>query len=91
VADSTLLQRLKIPKEKIISERNDGVRCPFSMRSALLRASLRRKGRTFLFAYPALIPHPGTPGLGNVTGLLPAVPLRRDWSTVGLKLCLLMD
>jgi len=32
----------------------------------------------FFSAYPALIPHPGTPGLGNVPGYYQAVPWR-DW------------
>jgi len=39
-----------------------------------LRDGLRRKERFFSLTYPALTPHPGTPGLGDVTGLLPAVP-----------------
>lgn len=56
----------------------------FIERSVTLRDGLRRKERDFFFAYPALIPHPGSPGLGNVTGLLPAVP-GAGLENVGLK------
>jgi len=42
--------------------------CCFESRSALLRDGLRQRGRICYLAYPALIPHPGTPGLGNVPG-----------------------
>jgi hypothetical protein len=35
----------------------------------------------FFSAYPALIPHPGTPGLGNIPGYYSVVPLKRDWFT----------
>jgi len=38
------------------------------VRSAALRAGLRRKEESFFWLTPALIPHPGTAGLGNVTG-----------------------
>jgi hypothetical protein len=62
----------------------------FSTRFAALRAGLRRKEGPFSFAYPALIPHPGSPGLGNVTGLFPAVPPRRDWSNHGFEVCFVL-
>jgi hypothetical protein len=48
-------------------------------RSATLRAGLRQRGKGVFFVYPALIPHPGSPGLGNVTGLFSGRPWR-DWS-----------
>src|SRR6478609_1808488 len=41
------------------------------------------QGRIFFFVYPALIPHPGSPGLGNVTGLLSAIPASTGASRVG--------
>lgn len=41
---------------------------------------LAAQGRIRFFPNPALIPHPDTPGLGNVPGYYQAVPLKRDWS-----------
>jgi len=51
-----------------------------------LRSSLRQRGRIFLSAYPAPIPHPAFAGLENVLGYyLPRLPalVRRERQLCG--------
>jgi hypothetical protein len=47
--------------------------------AASLRTRLRQGGIVSLVFAMALVPHPGTPGLGKRTGLLSAAREARDW------------